>query len=53
MTESSQLTIDGRDAPCVAAQTDDQPHAFDALPLFTAPATIRGQLAMPTDTETR
>jgi hypothetical protein len=44
MTESLQLTVDGREerprAP-VAALT------FEAPPLFNAPATVRGQLALP------
>jgi hypothetical protein len=49
MTEPSQLTIDGREARPAPAQPSGK---HEAPPLFTAPATMRGQLAMPTDTET-
>jgi hypothetical protein len=52
MTGPSQLTIDGRDVPRTPAQPPNPP-PFAAAPLFTAPQTIPGQLAMPTDTRTR
>ncbi len=48
MPDPTQLTIDGRQAPVQAAQAPDaRPCVPD--PLFHAPQTIRGQLAMPTD----
>lgn len=43
-----QLTIDGREL--VATDTPSGQHV--ASPLFNAPQTIRGQLAMSTDTDT-
>lgn len=46
MPEPSQLTIDGRHArPTAPTAPQSQP----PVRLFTAPATIRGQLALPTD----
>ncbi len=51
MTEHPQLTIDGRETPTIAPETVDLPRSYDAAPLFTAPQTIRGQLAMPTDAQ--
>ncbi len=53
MTEPSQLTIDGLETPSRAPETVDPPRSYDAAPLFTAPQTIRGQIAMPTDARTR
>lgn len=50
MTGPSQLTIDGRETRPASAQPSGQ---HEAPPLFNAPQTIRGQLAMPTDTRTR
>jgi hypothetical protein len=44
MTEPSQLTIDGRSAPR-SAREKEEPHG-PPEPLFTAPQTMRGQLAM-------
>lgn len=44
----TQLTVDGREVPATAPQPV---HSAPAAPdrLFTAPQTVRGQLAMPTD----
>ncbi len=50
MAEPSQLTIDGRETHAAPAQPSGQ---HEAPPLFNAPQTIRGQLAMPTDTLAR
>ncbi len=46
MTEHPQLTIDGREARPAPAQPSGK---HEAPPLFTAPQTIRGQIAMPAD----
>jgi hypothetical protein len=46
MPEPSQLTVDGRETRLAPAQPSG---VHDAPPLFAAPQTIRGQLAMTTD----
>lgn len=47
----SQLTVDGAQEPLQAPQPLQSGPA-PPQPLFTAPQTVRGQLAMPTDQAT-
>jgi hypothetical protein len=48
MTQPAQLTVDGREE---APRAPTRPDTFDAPPLFTAPRTVRGQLALPDPTK--
>lgn len=49
MTGHTQLTTDGAQEPLRAPVPHRSPE-YVAVPLFTAPETMRGQLHMPTDT---